>query len=107
LDPTTLHQLITQHHITGLWLTATLFHLLAEQCPGCFAGVRQVWAGGEAVSSVAVARVLKACPATTVVNGYGPTETTTFAARHPLGAPYDPAPTVPIGRPMANTQAYV
>jgi amino acid adenylation domain-containing protein/non-ribosomal peptide synthase protein (TIGR01720 family) len=107
LDVATLERVITRHKITGLWLTAGLFHLMAEQRPGCFAGVRQVWAGGEVVSSGAVARVLEACPATMVVNGYGPTETTTFAAHHPMRAPYDAAQTVPIGRPMANTRVFV
>ncbi|MGH3805300.1 MAG: amino acid adenylation domain-containing protein, partial [Pseudonocardiaceae bacterium] len=103
----TLERVITQNNVTGLWLTAGLFSLMAEQCPGCFAGVRQVWAGGDVVSAAAAARVLDACPETRVVNGYGPTETTTFAARHPMRAPYDAAHAVPIGRPMANTRVYV
>ncbi|MGH3779323.1 MAG: amino acid adenylation domain-containing protein, partial [Pseudonocardiaceae bacterium] len=107
LDTNILERVITQHQVTGLWLTASLFHLIAEQCPDCLAGVRQVWTGGEAVSGVAVARILAACPATRVVNGYGPTETTTFAARHLMRAPYDAAPIVPIGRPMANTRVFV
>ncbi|MGH3873021.1 MAG: amino acid adenylation domain-containing protein [Pseudonocardiaceae bacterium] len=107
LDIPTLEQTIVGHQVTGLWLTADLFGVLAEQCPDCFTGVRQVWTGGDVVSGVAVARVLDACLATTVINGYGPTETTTFAAHHVMRAPYDPTPTVPIGRPMANTRLYV
>ncbi|MGH3932005.1 MAG: non-ribosomal peptide synthetase, partial [Pseudonocardiaceae bacterium] len=107
LDIGTLQQVITQHDVTGLWLTAGLFDLMAEQCPGSFTGVRQVWTGGDVVSPTAVARVLDACPATMVVNGYGPTETTTFAAHYRMRAPYDAGRTVPIGRPMANMRACV
>ncbi|HEX8936087.1 MAG TPA: amino acid adenylation domain-containing protein, partial [Pseudonocardiaceae bacterium] len=107
LNITTLERVITQHKATGLWLTASLFHLIAEQSPDCLAGVRQVWAGGEAVSGVAIARVQEACPAISIVNGYGPTETTTFATRHPMRAAHDAAHTVPIGRPMANTRVFV
>jgi amino acid adenylation domain-containing protein len=107
LDITTLAQTIIQHRVTGLWLTAGLFSVMAEQCPECFTGVRQIWTGGDVVSTAAVARVLDACPATTVVNGYGPTETTTFAAHYAMRAPYDPEFTAPIGRPMANTRLYV
>ncbi|MEV0122286.1 amino acid adenylation domain-containing protein [Streptomyces sp. NPDC050703] len=107
VDGPVLRRLVTEHAVTSLWLTASLFHLMAEQDPGCLAGVRQVWAGGEAVSGSSVARVLAACPSIAVVNGYGPTEATTFAAHHLLRAPYEAAPTVPIGRPMANTRAYV
>src|SRR5439155_18404545 len=74
---------------------------------GCLAGVREVWTGGEAVSPLAVARVLEACPDIRVVDGYGPTETTTFAAHYRLPSPYIPQATVPIGRPMANMAVYV
>ncbi|MGH3426519.1 MAG: condensation domain-containing protein, partial [Mycobacteriales bacterium] len=90
-----------------LWLTAGLFSMMAEQCPGCFAGVGQIWTGGDAVSAAAISRVLDTCPETTVVNGYGPTETTTFAAHYSMCTPYDAERTVPIGRPMANTRLYV
>src|SRR5947209_18531713 len=63
LDVQTLEKVITENEVTGLWLTAGLFYLMAEQCPGCFAAVRQVWTGGDVVSATAVARVLGACPA--------------------------------------------
>ncbi|MFE9674072.1 amino acid adenylation domain-containing protein [Streptomyces sp. NPDC006259] len=107
LDVPTLAGLITGSAVTGLWLTAALFDVMAEHDPGCFAGVRQVWAGGEALSATAVGRVLAACPGTVVVNGYGPTETTTFATCQPTRAPAPNAPTVPIGRPLAGTRTYV
>ncbi|MGH3722096.1 MAG: non-ribosomal peptide synthetase [Pseudonocardiaceae bacterium] len=107
LDIATLERVITHDQVTSVFLTTALFTVIAEHCPGCLAGVRQVWVGGEAVSGAAVARVLDACPATLVVNGYGPTETTTFATRYPMRAPYDAVHTVPIGRPIRNTRVYV
>ena len=42
LDAAVLGQLIAEHQVTALWLTAGLFRLLAEERPGCFAGLRQV-----------------------------------------------------------------
>ena len=107
LDLTTLHHLITQHQVTGVFLTTALFNLLAEQHPTCLAGVRQVWTGGEMVSPPAIQSVLDECPDTAVVHVYGPTETTTFAIYYPLQSLYRVERTVPIGRPMANTQVYV
>ncbi|MFI8191829.1 amino acid adenylation domain-containing protein [Streptomyces sp. NPDC085946] len=107
LDVPTLAGLITGSGVTGLWLTAALFDVVAEHDPGCFAAVRQVWAGGEALSPAAVGRVLAACPGTAVVNGYGPTETTTFATSHTLRELAPDAPAVPIGRPLAGTRTYV
>ena len=49
--------------------------------------MREVWTGGEVVPAAAVRRVLAACPGLTVVDGYGPTETTTFATRRSMSAP--------------------
>ncbi|GAA2610023.1 non-ribosomal peptide synthetase [Streptomyces lienomycini] len=102
LDVPALAELIGGSGVTGLWLTAALFDLMAEHEPDCFAAVRQVWAGGEALSPSAVGRVLAACPDTVVVNGYGPTETTTFATCRPTRAPFSDAAGIPIGRPMAG-----
>ncbi|MEV7598149.1 amino acid adenylation domain-containing protein [Kitasatospora sp. NPDC089797] len=93
--------------VTAAWLTAGLFNVLAIEAPTAFTGLRQVWTGGDVVSPAAVRRVLTACPGLTVVDGYGPTETTTFATRHPMASPAEVPGTVPIGRPLPNTRAYV
>nr|WP_243436612.1 non-ribosomal peptide synthase/polyketide synthase [Streptomyces sp. FH025] len=107
LDLDLLQHTITSNGVTGLWLTAGLFRLVAEERPGLLGGVREVWTGGDVVSPAAVARVLEACPGIEVVNGYGPTEATTLATWHPVRALPENAATVPIGRPMANMRAYV
>ena len=105
LDVAGLAALVRAESVTGLWLTAALFNLVAAMAPGCLAGVGQVWTGGEEPSAPAVAQVLAQCPGTSVVNGYGPTEVTTFTACYPVpGA--GPGP-VPIGRPMDNTRVFV
>ncbi|MET9503373.1 amino acid adenylation domain-containing protein [Streptomyces sp. NPDC006622] len=107
LDLHALADTIVRQRVTGLWLTSSLFTLVAETMPECLAGVRQVWTGGEAVSPHAVRAVRASCPGLVVVNGYGPTETTTFAASWPVDALPADATSVPIGRPMANTRLYV
>ncbi|WP_257230880.1 non-ribosomal peptide synthetase [Streptomyces sp. UH6] len=107
LDLDLLQHTVTTHGVTGLWLTAGLFRLVAEERPGLLAGVREVWTGGDVVSPAAAARVLAACPGIEVVNGYGPTEATTLATRHPVRDLPENAATVPIGGPMANMRAYV
>ncbi|MFF3786140.1 non-ribosomal peptide synthase/polyketide synthase [Streptomyces sp. NPDC001933] len=107
LDLDLLQHTITTHGVTGLWLTAGLFRLVAEERPGLLAGVREVWTGGDVVSPAAAARVLAACPGIEVVNGYGPTEATTLATCHPVHSLPENAATVPIGGPMANMRAYV
>ncbi|MFD6491733.1 amino acid adenylation domain-containing protein [Streptomyces sp. NPDC060188] len=107
LDGPGLEQLVAAHDVTAVWLTAGLFRLLAEESPGSFAGLREVWAGGDVVPGQAVRRVMAACPGLTVVDGYGPTETTVFAARRRM-RPGDEIPgTVPVGRPLDGMRAYV
>ncbi|MEY9946671.1 amino acid adenylation domain-containing protein [Kitasatospora sp. GAS1066B] len=99
-----LGRLITHHNVTGLWLTAGLFALMTEEDPHCLHGVRELWTGGDVVSPTAATRLQTTCPDTTVVNGYGPTETTTFATTHPVA---DTGMALPIGRPLDNTRAYI
>ncbi|MEU3422355.1 amino acid adenylation domain-containing protein [Streptomyces murinus] len=107
LDVPALQQVIGEQRVTALWLTSSLFDVVADHAPECLASVRQVWTGGEAVSATSVRRVQEACPSLTVVDGYGPTETTTFATCHPVTHPCSGGPVVPIGRPMANMRTYV
>ncbi|MFF9767189.1 amino acid adenylation domain-containing protein [Streptomyces sp. NPDC014636] len=107
LDPAGYRRLIDTHGITSMWLTAGLFRVMAEEAPDAFAGVREVWAGGDVVPPEAVRRIHEHCPETTVVNGYGPTETTTFAATHRIRRPFDYPGTVPIGEALDNHRLYV
>jgi amino acid adenylation domain-containing protein/non-ribosomal peptide synthase protein (TIGR01720 family) len=107
VDADVLRGLVAGHGVSALWLTAGLFRLLAQEDPACLRGVREVWTGGDVVPATAVRQVRDACPGLTVVDGYGPTETTTFASRCVL-PPAEPVPdVVPIGRPLDNMAAYV
>ncbi len=99
--------LIEQHRLTTLWLTAAVFHLVARHAPGSFATLEQLLVGGDVVSPAAVALVQAACPGLRIINGYGPTESTTFALTYTLPASWPADRAVPIGRPIAHTTAYI
>ncbi|MFD8854457.1 amino acid adenylation domain-containing protein, partial [Streptomyces sp. NPDC059604] len=107
VDAEVLRRVIVEHGVTSLWMTAGLFGVVMDEAADCLTGVRQVLAGGDAVPPAAVRRLAEVCPDAVFVNGYGPTETTTFATRHVLGAPHAVAHTVPIGRPLAGKRVYV
>ncbi|MFI0243179.1 amino acid adenylation domain-containing protein, partial [Streptomyces sp. NPDC016845] len=107
LDVPALHHTITAHGVTALWLTSSLLNVITEHAVDALSAVREVWSGGEAVSGATVQRLHEVCPDVMVVDGYGPTETTTFATHHPVSRPYRGGATVPIGRPMANTRIHV
>ncbi|MEU7584636.1 amino acid adenylation domain-containing protein, partial [Streptomyces sp. NPDC041068] len=107
LDSEVLADLLKKYEVTSAWLTAGLFGVIAEERPDSFAGVREVWAGGDVVPPSGVASVLRACPGISVVNGYGPTEATVFGTCHQVDDTHEIGDVVPIGRPMDNMRAYV
>ncbi|WP_018352466.1 non-ribosomal peptide synthetase [Longispora albida] len=106
-DVAALAGLIATSGVTSVWLTAGLFGAVAEEHAASFAQVREVWTGGDVVPPAAVRRLLEACPGTVVVDGYGPTETTTFATSYPVSDAGEVTATLPIGSPLDNTRAYV
>ncbi len=97
---------LERHGITTLWLTAGLFHQVVESRIDILRGVRQLLAGGDVLSPEAVDRVVVELPGCRMINGYGPTENTTFTCCHEVRGPLS-GRTVPIGRPIAGTTVYV
>ena len=100
---------IQKHRITVLWLTAGLFHHLAERPAllGHLRSLRTMLAGGEALSAPHVQACMRALPGCRLINGYGPTEATTFSACALLDDPEALQPSVPIGRAISNARLYV
>jgi amino acid adenylation domain-containing protein len=106
-----LATVIERQGVTTLWLTAGLFHQMVDEQLLALRGVRQVLAGGDVLSPEHVERLLQAEseePERWVINGYGPTENTTFATCHRMQAGTEMSGrSVSIGVPIANTQVYV
>ncbi|GGM89380.1 hypothetical protein GCM10011609_27800 [Lentzea pudingi] len=107
LDAAEFERLVRQESVTCAWLTAGLFRVFADERPGAFAGLREVWTGGDVVPPDAVAEVLRRHRHLVVVNGYGPTETTTFATTHRVREIDPAAGAIPIGTPLDNTRCHV
>ncbi|ACM39348.1 peptide synthetase (plasmid) [Allorhizobium ampelinum S4] len=97
--------LVQKFNVTTLWLTAGIFQLLSEEHLQCLFSLRQLLAGGDVLSLDTINRVNKALPNCQVINGYGPTEATTFSVCHAF--PKGIATEIPIGKPIANTKVYV
>jgi amino acid adenylation domain-containing protein len=105
-----LGDVIQSEAVTTLWLTAGLFHQMIEQQAESLRGLRQLLAGGDALSVPHVQMALEKLEGCTLINGYGPTENTTFTCCHPMRrgeASGEIERTVPIGRPISNTTVYV
>ncbi len=102
-----LAEAIARHGITTLWLTAGLFHLAVAERLRDLKPLRQLLAGGDVLSPCRVRDALGELPGCALINGYGPTESTTFAASHAIRNLAPDAVSVPIGRPISNTQVYL
>jgi amino acid adenylation domain-containing protein len=100
-------QAIREHHVTTMWLTAGLFQLFVEERLEDLRPLQQLLAGGDVLSPRHVQKVLDAFPHLTLVNGYGPTEGTTFTCCHRMKQGDEVTDAVPIGRPISNSFAYL
>ncbi len=102
-----LGEAISRFGVTSLWLTAGLFHQMVDDCLESLRPLRQLLAGGDVLSPPHVRRALSGLPDTTLINGYGPTEGTTFTCCFPMTQAEPPEAAVPIGRPIGNTRVHV
>lgn len=94
--------------ITTLWLTAGLFHEMVDHQLSALRVPEQLLAGGDVLSLPHVEKFLEAAGEDVcLINGYGPTENTTFTCCHHMKTGMKFEGRVPIGRPIANTQVYV
>jgi amino acid adenylation domain-containing protein/thioester reductase-like protein len=92
---------------TTAFFSTGFFHVIIDEQPEILSTLQQAVAGGDALSAAHVRRLLAVAPETRVVNGYGPTETTTFALCHVMTKATPVPDPVPIGRPITATDAFV
>ncbi|MFE8600248.1 amino acid adenylation domain-containing protein [Archangium violaceum] len=108
-SPTDVHELadvLSRHHVTTLHLTSGLFTQVVDSHLEALRPLQQLLTGGDVVSAPHVQRVLETLriPVTAC---YGPTEGTLFSSCLLMTQPSDVGASVPIGRPISNTQLYV
>ncbi len=107
MDPNQLKRDIYDNGITILWLTAGLFSLIADKAIDALRPLRILLAGGDVLNARYVNKVLECIPGITVINGYGPTENTTFTCCHAMTIGNKPNGSVPIGKPITGTRVHV
>jgi amino acid adenylation domain-containing protein len=105
LRATEMQHLIRRHRVTTMWLTASLFNMLATDHCAIFAGLDTVLVGGEKLSTHHCNLVRRAYPGIVLKNGYGPTENTTFTTCYTLEEDADGD--IPIGAPISNTTVHI
>jgi len=106
LSPLELKREVAKQKISVLFLTTALFNQMAQSVPEAFASLRYLVFGGEAGDAQAVKRVVERGKPQHLVNGYGPTEGTTFTTTYEVNE-ITPGHALPIGRSLSNTEVWV
>jgi len=94
-----ISRVIEAEGVTTLWLTAGLFHLMVDEQLEGLSRVEQLLAGGDVLSVRHVEKYLAAISNSEgrLINGYGPTENTTFSCCHVMDGNTRLNGSVPIG----------
>jgi amino acid adenylation domain-containing protein len=99
--------LIREQQVTTVWFTAGLFNLLVDDHVERLRGLKHILTGGDVLSVPHVKKALKVLGPGVLVNGYGPTENTTFTCCHVINKEAGIKGSIPIGKPIHHTTVHV
>jgi amino acid adenylation domain-containing protein/thioester reductase-like protein len=98
---------IEKEHVTSALFAARLFTLLADEDLKELQGMKEILSGGDVMSADAARKLSLKLPTCRIVNAYGPTENTVVSTYYLLRSADLKSTTVPIGRPIANTDIFI
>ncbi len=107
LTPKAFVQALQAYRITVMWLSVGLFNRLAAELAPALAQLKILIVGGDVLDPHVIAQVLRDSPPQQLLNGYGPSEGTTFTTTYRITALSLGMTQIPIGRPIANTRVYL
>ncbi len=96
---------ISENKVSIVWLTVAIFNKFADFDPSIFSCLRVLLTGGDALLPRTINLVRDACPNLSIINGYGPTENTTFSCCFSINEKYTDS--IPIGKPISNSTCYI
>ncbi len=105
LKPQAFGEELHKNKITTIWVTSALLTQLVEIRTDIFSGLTHLLAGGDVLSPQHVNKLRRDNPGLTVINGYGPTENTTFSSCFTIEKEYKTS--IPIGKPISNSTVYI
>ena len=98
---------IRDQGVNTAWFTAGLFHLMVDQRPDALLPLTQLLAGGDVLSPSHVRKALALLPQCRLINGYGPTENTTFTCCYTIPHQGWGGDALPIGDAIAGTTVHI
>lgn len=107
LTPSEIIANIRKHRVNAVWFTSGLFNIMVDEELDGLRGLKHILAGGDVLSVTHVGKALKALGPNVLINGYGPTENTTFTSCYPINDSAAIGSGVPIGYAVHNTTLHV
>ena len=105
LEAGKLKKTIQKYEIDTIWMTAPLFNRMLDVDIEIFKGLTNLLVGGDVLSTTHINQARKRFPGLKIINGYGPTENTTFSTTFEVDKEY--SHNIPIGKPIANSTVYI
>ncbi|MCP5051333.1 MAG: amino acid adenylation domain-containing protein [bacterium] len=105
ITPAVLSRILTDWGITIMWMTVGLFNQMADIDVEIFRPLSTLLVGGDRLSPVHIQKIRARYPAMQIINGYGPTENTSFTTTYSIGETI--TNDIPIGKPISNTRVYI
>ena len=106
LDSKLLKAEIDKRGVNKMWFTSSWFNQLVETHIAVFETLDTVLVGGEKLSEYHIQKFRQTYPQVEIINGYGPTENTTFSLTYKITAS-NINTAIPVGRPLNNRKAYL
>ena len=107
LDIHSLGNFIHRNGINVAWMTSGLFDQFATTFDSPLPALSYLLVGGDVVNRHSIDLIRKSNKRLTVINGYGPTENTTFSCCYRIPNILDHNLSIPIGKPLANRTVYI
>jgi tyrocidine synthetase III len=105
LSPVGMKKIIRRNNITTAWMTASLYNQLLDADIEIFETLENLLVGGDVLSIHHINRLVKRYSHINIINGYGPTENTTFSTTYAINRLHRTG--IPIGKPIANSTAVI
>ncbi|HCX2978424.1 TPA: amino acid adenylation domain-containing protein, partial [Staphylococcus aureus] len=105
LNPIALEQLINENDVNTMWLTSSLFNQIASERIEVLVPLKYLLIGGEVLNAKWVDLLNQKPKHPQIINGYGPTENTTFTTTYNI--PNKVPNRIPIGKPILGTHVYI
>jgi amino acid adenylation domain-containing protein len=105
LDPSQIKEKINENGITHAWFTSSWLNQLVDLDKDIFGSLKYLMTGGDKLSAKHINKIRRAFPSLNIMNGYGPTENTTFSLTYTIEEKQEDS--IPIGKPIANSTVYI